>query len=246
MFFRTDSPCATHISLLPVGLTAAPGLPCLAKTVSGRSAGNRKQIDSYKRCVATVSLSTCTIELICVTINSQKTMNSHLPLLTFGCSSCTGRRGTVWPSLCCCLVWTSHCVYSPSCVALRGCWWYKPEPTRGTHCSVAVGSKTTAGKNRKQVSHCKALYEIMTFIHGGFFPYLDEPPHYLGGVFRQWLHFSMEDEWYEDVFLIGFQHDVAHCHGRSGYCLTGEKKKCLIHTLEKQEFIILNDTLNCS
>lgn len=133
---------------------------------SVRKVCRKQKTDLSKRCVATVSLSTWTIEVICLIINSQKTMNSHRPLLTSGCSSCTGRRGTVWPGLCCCLVWTSHCVYSPSCVALPGCWWCKPEPTRGTHCSVAVGSKTTADKNRKQVSHCKAFYEIMTFIHG--------------------------------------------------------------------------------
>lgn len=171
-----------------------------------------------------------------------KTMNSHLPLLTSGCSSCTGRRGTVWPGLCCCLVWTSHCVYSPSCGALQGCWWCKPEPTRGTHCSGAVGSKKTKQariENRRVTAKLSMKWWHSYMV--GFFPYLDEPPHYLGGVFRQWLHFSMEDEWYQDVFLIGFQHDVAHCHGWSGYCLTGEKKKCLIHTLEKQEFIILND-----
>lgn len=56
-------------------------------------------------------------------------------------------------------------------------------------------------------------------------PYLDEPPYYLRGVFGQRLHFAVEDERHQDVFLIGFQHDVAHRHGWSGYCLRRGKKK---------------------
>lgn len=56
-------------------------------------------------------------------------------------------------------------------------------------------------------------------IHSTVCPYLDEPPYYLWGVFGQRLHFAVENEWHQNVFLIGFQHDVAHCHGWSGYCL---------------------------
>lgn len=70
-----------------------------------------------------------------------------------------------------------------------------------------------------------------------FSPYLDEPPDYLWGVFGQRLHFAVENEWHQDVFLIGFQHDVAHCHGWSGYCLTRESEKHMIiqaHTREKK------------
>lgn len=64
-----------------------------------------------------------------------------LPLLTSGCSSCTGRRGTVWPTLCCCLVWMSRCVCWPRCAARRGCWWCKPELTHGMRCSGATEQK---------------------------------------------------------------------------------------------------------
>lgn len=56
-------------------------------------------------------------------------------------------------------------------------------------------------------------------------PYLDEPPYDLWGVFGQRLHFAMEDERHQDVFLIGFQHDVAHRHGWSGYCLRRESER---------------------
>lgn len=55
-------------------------------------------------------------------------------------------------------------------------------------------------------------------------PYLDEPPYYLWSVFGQLLHFAVENEWHQDVFFIGFQHDVAHCHGWSGYCLSQKIK----------------------
>lgn len=68
--------------------------------------------------------------------------NVDPPLLTSGCSSCTGRRGTVWPTLCCCLVWMSRCVCWPGCAARRGCWWYKPELTRGMRCSGAAEQGT--------------------------------------------------------------------------------------------------------
>lgn len=55
-------------------------------------------------------------------------------------------------------------------------------------------------------------------------PYLDEPPYYLWSVFGQLLHFAVENKWHQDVFFIGFQHDVAHCHGWSGYCLSQKIK----------------------
>ncbi len=66
-------------------------------------------------------------------------------------------------------------------------------------------------------------------------PYLDEPPYYLWGVFGQRLHFAVENEWHQDVFLIGFQHDVAHCHGWSGYCLTRENEKHVIIDIYTRE-----------
>lgn len=72
------------------------------------------------------------------------------PLLTSGCSSCRGRRGTAWPGLCCCLVWTSRCVCWPGCAARPGCWWCKPEPARGRRCSGAGGSETKEKERERE------------------------------------------------------------------------------------------------
>ncbi len=79
---------------------------------------------------------------------STQTRKAHPPLLTSGCSSCRGRRGTVWPGLCCCLVWRSRCVCWPGCAARPGCWWCKPELTRGMRCSGAKDSNKR--KHRKK------------------------------------------------------------------------------------------------
>lgn len=82
--------------------------------------------------------------------------HAYLPLLTSGCSSCTGRRGTVWPTLCCCLVWMSRCVCWPGCAARRGCWWCKPEPTRGMRCSGAT-KQNKRGQLIKTPEDCRHL-----------------------------------------------------------------------------------------
>lgn len=52
-----------------------------------------------------------------------------------------------------------------------------------------------------------------------YHPHLDEPAYDLRGVFGQLLHFAVQDEGHQNVLLVGLQHDVAHCHGWSGYCL---------------------------
>lgn len=93
------------------------------------------------------------------------------------------------------------------------------------HCSVwglCLSSNISEQKKKNSGYHLKLRGPHTSTAHARTHTtcaHLDESSYYLWGVFGQRLHFAVEDEWHQDVFLVGFQHDVAHCHGWSGYCL---------------------------